>query len=350
MYPNISADNLTEYERIAGPIPRYVLQRSSGRNFETACAKLKGLVLDALDRVCREGINSAVGAADSDDARVSYRILQIEVNSTTFNKVGLRWASPFVEEQFFSRTLGVDLNALWLTYQNTPGSMKGILYETWAHRILAKSGQNPVSMRSLKNGNKTEDLIGKRTLLLQQTYEQMTNMDETTYGVPASRTFPAIDAVCVPYFFQMTIQPSHSITLKPFATFVHDMIRLKKLEKDADIKLVFVVPPAVFDDYRRCVRELTTHWQSPCLVVRCSEQKYILDGNKQYNSTTAKDVLSTKQEKLVTKGKLVETEKTKETKKQDTETAKQDEAERCAIQHALDVLPRIKQYVMLLQP
>jgi hypothetical protein len=105
-------------------------------------------------------------------------------------------------------------------------------------------------------------------------------MNETTYGVPASRTFQAIDAECLPYFFQMAVQPSHSIKLTPFAAFVHEMIRLKKLEKDAEIKLVFVVPPDVFDDYRRCVRELTTHWQSPCLVVRCSEQKYILDGKR----------------------------------------------------------------------
>jgi hypothetical protein len=162
---------------------------------------------------------------------------------------------------------------------------EGYFLRSMGHRILVKRGQTRMSMQSLQDGNTTKDRIGKRTLLLQQTYEQMTNMNETTYGVPASRTFPAIDAVCLPYFFQMTVQPSRSIMLKPFATFVHDMIRLKKLEKDADIKFVFVVPPYVFDDYKRCVRELTTHWQSPCLIVLCSEQKYILDGNEQYNST-----------------------------------------------------------------
>jgi hypothetical protein len=115
-----------------------------------------------------------------------------------------------------------------------------------------------------------------------------------------------------------------------------------------------VVPPDVFDDYKRCVRELTTHWQSPCLVVRCSEQKYILDGNKEYNSTTAEKVLLTEQKKFATTekntttttDKVAETEKLAETKK----TAKQDEAKRCAIQHALDILPRIKQYVMVLKP
>jgi hypothetical protein len=141
----------------------------------------------------------------------------------------------------------------------------------------------------------------------------------------------------------MTVQPSHSITLKLFAAFVHEMIRLEKLEKDADIKLVVVVPPDAFDDYKRCVCELTTYWQSPCLVVRCSEQKHILDGNKEYNSATAGKVLLTEQKKfattekntteeLATTDKIMETEKLAETKK----TAKQDEAKRCAIQHALD--------------
>jgi hypothetical protein len=288
----------------------------------------------------------AIGAHDIDDARVSYRVLHIEVDPTKFKSTGLRLASPFIEDQFLSGMLKLNLNTLWMTYRETPGSIKGILYETWAHRILAERGRTPVSMRSLQDGNTTKDRIGKRTLLLEQTDEQMTNMNETSYGVPASRTFPAIDAVCLPYFFQMTVQPSHSIRLKLFATFVHEMIRLKKLEKDADIKLVFVVPPDVFDDYKRCVCELTTHWQSPCLVVRCSEQKYILDGNKEYNSTMAEKVLLTEQKNFATTDKLAETEKLAETKK----TAKQDEAKRCAIQHALDILPRIKQYVMVLRP
>jgi hypothetical protein len=75
--------------------------------------------------------------------------------------------------------------------------------------------------------------------------------------------------------------------LKPFAAFVHVIIRLEEMEKYADIKLVLVVPPAVFDDYKRCVCGLTTHWQSPCLVVRCSEQKYTLDGESEHKSTTA---------------------------------------------------------------
>jgi hypothetical protein len=88
--------------------------------------------------------------------------------------------------------------------------------------------------------------------------------------------------------------------------------------------------------HKRCVCGLATHWQSPCLVVRCSEQKYTLDGKGEHKSTKA---LRTRHEELA---------KTKKSKKQDTNKAKQDEAKRCAIQHALDILPRIKQYVMVL--
>jgi hypothetical protein len=234
--------------------------------------------------------------------------------------------------------LEFNLNDLWTAYLCRPGSIKGTLYEAWAHRVLAERGQTPVSMRSLKDGNTTEDRIGERTLLLEQTYKQMANMEETTYGVPASRSFPAIGAVCLPYFLQMTTQPSHSIMLKPFAAFVHKMIRLKRMEKDADIKLVFVVPSAVFDDYKRYVRGLTIHWQSPCLVVRCSEQTYTLDGKTQHTSTTAMKALRTQKKELA------------KTKKQATNTAKQAKAEYGAIQHALDILPRIKQYVMVLEP
>jgi hypothetical protein len=109
-------------------------------------------------------------------------------------------------------------------------------------------------MLSLKHENTVEDIvIDQRTFLLEQTYEEMTNMDTTMYGVPASKIFPAIDAVCLPYFFQMTIQTAHSIKLKPFAAFVYDMIKEGKLMQHEKIKLVFVVPPAAYNFYTKCV-------------------------------------------------------------------------------------------------
>jgi hypothetical protein len=337
MYPAVSADNLTEFERIAGPIPRFVLEGPSTKlSFTEARKELEKSTLRLASSISLENINRA--DIKRLDVEALYSVLQIEVSSTTFKKIGIRWASPLVEEKILSRMLQFDLNDLWTRYRYTPGSINGSFYEIWAHRVLAKRGRTPVSMRSLKDGNTTEDRIGERTLLLERTYEQMKNMDETTYGVPASRSFPAIDAVCLPYFLQITTQPSHSIMLKPFATFVHEMIRLKKVEKDADIKLVFVVPPAVFDDYTRCVRGLTTHWQSPCLVVRCSEQGYTLDGKTEHTSTTAMKALRTEKKELA------------KAENQATNTAKRAEAERRAIKHALDILPRIKQYVMVLKP
>jgi hypothetical protein len=50
--------------------------------------------------------------------------------------------------------------------------------------------------------------------------------------------------------------------------------------------------------------------------------------------------------------KALRTEKKElaKTKNQATNTAKQAEVEHCAIEHALDILPRIKQYVMVLSP
>jgi hypothetical protein len=254
LYPNLSADDLTELERIAGPIPRYVLQNPSmSQSFAKAREELKGITIAALARMSREDIALAIGAKDIADASVTYRVLHIEVDRIEFKSIRLGWASPFVEEQFFSRMMEVNAHALWLTYQNTLGSLKGIFYETWAHRILAKCGQTHVCMRNLKDKKTTKHLIGKRTLLLEQTYEQMTNMNDTTYGVPASRTFPVIDAVCLPYFFQMTIQSSHSIKLKPFAKFVYDMIKAGSMMQGQNINLVFVVPLHVIDEYTKCV-------------------------------------------------------------------------------------------------
>jgi hypothetical protein len=265
LYPSVSADNLTELERIAGPVPCFVLEDpsvplrftndrkeldSTPSRFMKARKKLEERTRAAVNCMSLDNILYALEAAEAND---SYRALQIEVNPITFTSVGLRLASPFVEEQFLTRITEISLNCLCRTYQNASGSIKGTLYEACAHRILSGRGQTPLFMRSLKDGRTTEDRIGERTLLLEQTYEQKMKINTTTYGVPASRTFPAIDAVCLPYFFQMTIQPSHSIILKPFATFVHHMIASGSMKQEEKIKLVFVVPPAVLDNYTMCV-------------------------------------------------------------------------------------------------
>jgi hypothetical protein len=255
MYPNVSANNLTELEHIAGPIPRFVLEGpSNSSNFTRARAKLEQETKRAAVRMSLKDIASAVGAEDANDARVTYRTLQIEVDSTTFERIGLRLASPFVEKHFFSRMAETNLNSLWLAYHNTPGSIKGILYEAWAHRILSGRGATPLPMQSLKDKNMTTRVvIGQRTLLLEQTYDEMTKKNEATYRVPASKTFATIAAVCLPYFFQMTIQASHSIKLEPFAKFVSDMIKTGSMSKEEKINLVFVVPARVLGWYTKCV-------------------------------------------------------------------------------------------------
>jgi hypothetical protein len=213
LYPSVTQENLMQLERIAGPIPRFVLEGPSasfhlrdGREqlsstpsrFTKAHGDLIRLTTAAVDRMSLDDIISAVGAVDANDVKVTYRALQIEVDSTSFASIGLRLASPFVEQLFLTRMTQVNLDGLWRTYQKASGSIQGSLYEAWAHRILSGSGQTKLSIRSLDKNATNFIEIGDRKLLLQQTYEQMTQMDIRTYGVPASKTFAAIDAVCLP--------------------------------------------------------------------------------------------------------------------------------------------------------
>jgi hypothetical protein len=119
------------------------------RSFTQARKKLERQTKADVACTSLNDIALAVRTGDIDDAKVSYRVLHIEVDPTEFESIGLRWASPFVEEQFLSRMLEMNLNTLWMTYRRTPGSMKDIFYEPWAQRILAERGQTPVCMRSL---------------------------------------------------------------------------------------------------------------------------------------------------------------------------------------------------------
>jgi hypothetical protein len=255
MYPTVSTEDLMELEHIAGPIPRFVLEGpSQSSDFAKAREKLEGDTKRAVVRMSLKDIAYAVGAEDVNDTRVTYRALQIEVDSTTFANIGLRLASPFVENIFFSRMTEIDSTKLWLTYRDTAGSIKGAFYEAWAHKIISGHGTTPLPMQSLEDKNITEHVvIGQRTLLLEQTYDQMVKINVATYCVPASKTFPTIDAVCLPYFFQMTIQPSHSIKLKHFANFVSEMIKAGTIQQEQNINLVFVVPSLVSAEYRKCV-------------------------------------------------------------------------------------------------
>jgi hypothetical protein len=52
LYPNLSADDLTEFERIAGPIPRYVPRRpSKSPSFTRACKRLERQTKAAVARM-----------------------------------------------------------------------------------------------------------------------------------------------------------------------------------------------------------------------------------------------------------------------------------------------------------
>jgi hypothetical protein len=103
--------NLTELERIAGPIPRVVREGpSKSSRYTKAREELGQQTKAAVFHMSLKDITFAVGTADANDAKVAYRVLQIEVDRTTFARIGLRWVSPFVEVQFPARMTQISLH------------------------------------------------------------------------------------------------------------------------------------------------------------------------------------------------------------------------------------------------
>lgn len=113
-------------------------------------------------------------------------------------------------------------------------SMRGQVFEAYAHRILAK--QTSISIRFLDDGKERKDVeIGSRKSM---EFEKLDDIGKEDYAIPKSKTFAAVDSLAAPHLaFQMTVSSVHPIVASGLLKI------LPAIEKEKI--LVFVVPKEI---------------------------------------------------------------------------------------------------------
>jgi hypothetical protein len=125
--------------------------------------------------------------------------------------------------------------------QSIYASLRGQVFEAYAHRILEK--QQSIEVRFLDgDGTKTEKLIlGSRNLLV---FEDLKQVGENVYGVPKIKNFAAVDSLAAPDLaFSMTVSLDHP-------TVASGLLKILPAIQQSNI-LVFVVPKEIAATFKK---------------------------------------------------------------------------------------------------
>jgi hypothetical protein len=120
-------------------------------------------------------------------------------------------------------------------------SLRGQVFEAYAHRILEKEGS--ISVRFLDgNGTARESIdIGPRSL---KVFENLEDIGKQDYAIPKAKNFAAVDSVAAPYLaFSMTVSSHHP-------TVASGLLRILPVIDQGRI-LVFVVPREIEADFKK---------------------------------------------------------------------------------------------------
>ena len=148
-----------------------------------------------------------------------------------------------------------------LAFLSTPNadaaSLRGKLFEQYAHRCLCGGGTFEIRQLPKTDDNEEEEEEGEEeaeTLTLPPNQEKLLteistlSSEEAGYNRPVSKNFCAVDSIIrnldgVSHLFQMTVSSSHSINKKGIENLVGFLER--------EIHFYFVLPPDRFGSFRR---------------------------------------------------------------------------------------------------
>jgi len=233
-FPEIDEKTTASRFNKLGGIPRHIF---------TIKKDPDDLINEALSRTTLKQCIASIGEVESKDD-VSHYIIHVKVVSS-YQKKRIKFASNYVSKkvaQKFQLSEQNDLRLFLVGGQEFGafGSLRGYLFEGYAHNILCNGGK--FRIRSLQSGD-------IQHLTIPQTEEVAIHdfsdaiATEKKYYRPLTQNFAAIDS-WIPGigFFQFTVSESHAIKLKPF----RDLLEHTKMTQ-----LYFVVPSNIFNSFKQ---------------------------------------------------------------------------------------------------
>lgn len=238
----LTAEQVRTLVDIAGRVPRYIFR---DKPFQEVLDWNKEEIVDAVQMKPVEKMLEAVGHLTAADKNTSHRILAIEVDRKKFSRTGLAFHSRYTKKVALDQLTNISHFKLFNYYRATQGSLKGNIFEWYAHRKLAAGAR--VLERFLDGGSRDErelDIPAANHSI--PTFERamidLLRAGENDYLVPADETFESVDAVCLPRFYQMTVRRTHPIKLNNFANFLINLSARSPDPIEGEIPFVLIVP------------------------------------------------------------------------------------------------------------
>lgn len=233
-----------------GGIPRHVLEKVG----DTAWQKQLDNTISEAQNI--EGLVK-LNSADSAERAASHQLVHMIVQAP-YDDYAVILGSPYIINALLSRFVGKQRSSIEsfldaTSEQSALASMRGQVFEAYAHRILAAGGDFKV--RNLSDGLESVLHLEKSTV---QYFWGMDDLPATLdkfqaeYLIPRQGTFPAVDALSQQplMLLQMTVSPSHDVSINGLDKLVSCLdARMAAVPRVNVYDLVFVVPAELYDGF-----------------------------------------------------------------------------------------------------
>jgi len=245
IYSHISEDMVNKQYDLWGGIPRYVFDPEKWTENE--------LLLE-INRLS-SGTRANIVNDGKFSCETSHKIYHIYTTPPKYNDIYMEFASPYVckkvvelyEQQHKSELLAF----LKASNYGVWGSVRGNLFESYAHRVISRGGTFNVHELS-QSATRSEEIKVEFSNYKLKEYKYVSEIENNSYCIPHSKTNEGFDSLVLPNkFFQMTISHTHPIKLKGFR-------KVKDLMDDKDICLYFVVPESTYKNFYKEQQILTS--------------------------------------------------------------------------------------------
>ena len=215
----------------------------------------------------RDEIDKAVRACDLKEVSkvfsststgdVSHRLLHLTVDPADYTTATVRFASQYVKEKYCEayedQSHSLLARLIEIRYAPLRNIEFGRLFELFAYRCISNGGT--FTIRSLE-----EEVVEENSILLPskmrveqfrltRELDKFKQPKDNILLIPASRTFPSLDYLCIcngrKMGFQMTVGSSHSIQKEVLKSCMEELDALRGFE------FYFVVPEHIYPEFKK---------------------------------------------------------------------------------------------------
>jgi hypothetical protein len=232
---NLSEKEVESHYYKIGGIARYVLEKREN---------IDSIIASAINRLDIKKFDLIASGDMEQDDRISHLIVHYDVDST-FCEKSLIMGSTFITELALERFIKEEeatLKRFLTSAKHTPllASLRGNLFEAYAHRILSAGGIFEYCSLDDKTRITCHLNVPKRET---ERYYEIKSCKSEKYYIPWNPNYPCIDAFAPKIgHFQMTVSLSHPLP----------GLKMNEIIKDSSENLLyFVIPSTNYDVFKK---------------------------------------------------------------------------------------------------